>query len=66
MKAKHDFSKAVRGKFARPDIELVWPVYLEEDVEKYISQLAHERHTDVQSFVNQWLRANIKLLRSTK
>jgi hypothetical protein len=66
MKAKYDFSNAQRGKFYRPDAELLFPIYLEPDVEKYVTELAKRRKVDVESFVNEWLRANIKLLRSPK
>ena len=66
MKAKYDFSKAERGKFYRPGVELVLPIYLEPEVEKYVAALAKQRQVDVQTFVNEWLRANIKLLQAPK
>jgi hypothetical protein len=33
-------------------------------VDEYLSQLADEKDIDVQELVNEWLRANIKLVKS--
>lgn len=43
MKKEHDFSKAERGKFYRSDAVFEFPVYLDPDVEAYLSQLAEEK-----------------------
>lgn len=63
-KAEYDFSKAERGKFYRSDAVFEFPVYLDPDVEAYLSQLAEEKKIDVQQLVNDWLRANITLVKS--
>ena len=66
MKAEYDFSKAKRGKFFVADAEFDFPVYLDPDVEDYLSQLAEEKDVDVQQLVNAWLRANISLVKSVQ
>lgn len=66
MKAEYDFSKAERGRFYLADAEFDFPVYLDPDVEDYLSQLAEEKDVDVQQLVNEWLRANISLVKSVQ
>jgi hypothetical protein len=66
MKAEYDFSKATRGKFCRPDAVFSFPVYLEPDVNDFMSKLAEEQDVDIQELVNEWLRANIKLFQSVR
>ena len=64
MKAEYDCSKGERGKFYAPDAEFNFPVYLEPDVDDFMSQLADEQEVDLQELVNEWLRRNIKLIQS--
>ena len=64
MKAEYDFSKGERGKFYIPDATFSFPVYLEPDVDDFMSQLAQGRDIDIQALVNEWLRTNIKLIQS--
>jgi len=64
MKAEYDFSKGERGKFYHPDAVFSFPIYLEPDVNDFINQLANENGVEVQMLVNEWLRANIKLIES--
>ena len=62
MKAEYDFSKGERGKFYSPDAVFSFPVYLEPDVSDFMNQLADESEVELQELVNEWLRANIKLI----
>ena len=64
MKKEYDFSKGVRGKFYRPDIELNLPVYLESDVAKFVRKYAKKKNVDTQTVVNEWLRKEIELAES--
>ncbi|MCA9994432.1 MAG: hypothetical protein KDE56_01720 [Anaerolineales bacterium] len=64
MKREYDFSKAERGKFFAPQADFIFPVYLDPDVEAYMSQLADEKEVDIQQLVNDWLRANIAVVKS--
>jgi len=66
MKAEYDFSKGERGKFYYPDAVFSFPVYLEPDVNDFMSQLANENGVEVQALGNEWLRANIKLIESVR
>ena len=66
MKTDYDFSKGERGKFFQPDAVFHFPVYLEPDVDEFLSKLAEKKQTDIQELVNEWLRANIRLVQSTQ
>ena len=66
MKAEYDFSKGERGKFYRSGAVFEFPVYLEPDVSEFLDKLAEEKDIDVQELVNEWLRANIKLIKSIR
>ncbi len=66
MKAEYDFSKGERGKFYHPNAVFSFPVYLEPDVNDFMSQLADEKDVDIQELVNEWLRVNIKLIQSVQ
>jgi len=64
MKAEYDFSKGERGKFYSSDAIFSFPVYLDPDVDAFMSKLAEEKDLNVQRLVNEWLRVNIKLVQS--
>ena len=66
MKAEYDFSKGERGRFYNPDAVFSFPVYLEPDVDNFLSTLADEKDTSVQDLVNEWLRMNIEMVRSVQ
>jgi hypothetical protein len=66
MKAEYDFSEGERGKFYHPDSVFSFPIYLEPDVNDFMNQLANEKGVEVQILVNEWLRANIKLIESVR
>jgi len=64
MKAEYDFSRGERGKFYNAQAELKLPIYLEADVSAMMERLAEESGLEVQALVNEWLRANLKLVES--
>jgi hypothetical protein len=66
MKAEYDFSKGERGRFYKPDAVFSFPVYLEPDVDDFLSTLADEKAISVQDLVNEWLRMNIQMVRSVQ
>ena len=66
MKADYGFSKGVRGRFYNPDAVFSFPVYLEPDVDNFLSTLADDRDINVQDLVNEWLRMNIQMIRSVQ
>ncbi|HAO19166.1 MAG: hypothetical protein BWK80_62405 [Desulfobacteraceae bacterium IS3] len=64
MKAEYDFSKAERGKFYCPDAVFSFPVYLEPDVNDFLSKLAEQKKIEIQDLVNNLLRADINLIQT--
>lgn len=62
MKDHYDFSVAERGKFYRADAEFHFPIYLEPDVNKFLTRLAEQRKMDVQDLVNSLLRADMDII----
>jgi len=61
MQEKYDFTHAERGKFYNPKATFDYPIYLEPDVNDYMSKLAEKQNIDIQSIVNEWLRTRIQL-----
>jgi len=66
MKSEYDFSKAEKGKFYHPDATFHYPIYLEPDVEHFVTKIAEHKNIDVQVLVNEWLRNHIKLIQSVE
>ena len=66
MKAEYDFSQAERGKFYHPDAVFSVPVYLDSDVNDFLSELAEHKKVDIQNLVNDLLRMDIKLIQSVQ
>lgn len=64
MKAEYDFSKGDRGKFYNAEAEYVLPIHLEPDVRERLDLLAAANGVEVQSLVNEWLRATLKVIES--
>lgn len=62
MKDEYDFSTAERGRFFRPDAELVVPIYLDPDVASFVQTLAKRRNVELAAVVNDWLRQDIALM----
>lgn len=47
MKSEYDFSQAEQGKFYHPDATFHYPIYLEPDVEKFLTKLAKNKNINV-------------------
>ncbi len=62
MKSEYDFSKAEKGKFYNSDAKFHYPIYLEPDVEEFLTKIADRKKIEVQVLVNEWLRNNMKLI----
>jgi len=60
MKKEYDFSKAERGKFYHPDVELNIPIYLEPEVAEVVRARANKQDVDMATVVNDWLRKDIR------
>jgi hypothetical protein len=65
MKDHYDFSVAERGKFYRADAEFHFPVYLEPDVNDFLTRLAEQKKVAVDELVNELLRADMNIIQST-
>jgi hypothetical protein len=66
MEREYDFSKGERGKFYRPDAELVFPIYLKQEIADFIGNLAKEKDTDIETIVNDWLKRDIGLIETAR
>jgi len=61
MKKEYDFSKAVRGKFYRPNARFNLPVYLDPQIEARLASAARKSGEDVGRLVNRLLKHEIEL-----
>ena len=64
MRKEYDFSNGERGKFYHPNAQLNLPVYLDPEVAEFIQKYAKEKNVETEAIVNEWLRNNIKVIRS--
>ena len=62
MPAEIDFSGGTRGKFYRPGAKLNLPVYLDEQVQIRLAELANAKGVDFSTLVNDLLRKDIELI----
>jgi len=60
MKSEYDFYQAEKGKFYHPNAKFNYSIYLEPDVEQFVTKIAEQKKIDVQILVNEWLRNHIK------
>ncbi|MDD5035373.1 MAG: hypothetical protein PHE55_11520 [Methylococcaceae bacterium] len=61
-----DFSPGVRGKFFRPALKLNLPVYLDEDVQRFLSAIAARRGVAVSDVANDLLKKDIAILEAMR
>ncbi|MDO9027341.1 MAG: hypothetical protein Q7U68_00535 [Candidatus Roizmanbacteria bacterium] len=66
MKDHYDFSAAERGKFYRADAEFHFPIYLEPDVNDFLTRLAEQKKVAVDDLVNELLRADMNIIQSAE
>jgi hypothetical protein len=66
MRAEIDFSKGVRGEFFKPDTSAHLPVYLDAEVQAYLSARAKARGVEVGQLVNALLRKDIELIEAAR
>jgi hypothetical protein len=57
-----DFSDGVRGKFYQPGARLNVPVYLEADVQAYLSAIASRKGMALSELANDLLKKDIQIL----
>jgi hypothetical protein len=64
MKKEYDITNAERGKFYNQNAVLSVPIYLDSDIQDFISELSKKKKTTVQILVNSLLKKNISLIKS--
>ena len=62
MKEEYDFSKGERGKFYNKDATFNLPIYLEPEIESFISALAKEQKKNISEIVNALLFKDKELM----
>jgi len=62
MKDHYDFSKGERGKFYRPEAVFRLPVYLDEQVQSYLTAKADAKGVDLADLVNDMLKKDIEII----
>jgi len=60
MKEKYDFSKGTRGRFYNPDAIFKEPVYLDEEIQNYLTACANSQGIELSELVNRLLRKDIE------
>jgi len=60
MPAEIDFSKGTRGKFFKPGAAVNLPVYLDAEVQAYLSARAKARGVEVGQLVNELLKKDYR------
>jgi hypothetical protein len=64
MPAEIDFSGGKPGKFYRPNARLNLPVYLDADVQSYLSAIAARKGVPLSDLTNELLRKEIAILQT--
>ncbi len=66
MKKEYDFSKGVRGQFYQGAAKLNIPVYLDEDVHRFVQEIADAKKTPVSDIVNRLLKSDMHRMETVK
>jgi hypothetical protein len=66
MKREYDFAGAARGKFHRPEMELVPPVHLDPGVLTWLTSRAQAKGTTLNALVNEMLKKDIERIEAAK
>lgn len=66
MPAEVDFTGATRGKFYHPNLKLNLPVYLEAEVQNYLSVIATKKGIPLSQLANDLLKREIGIIEAVK
>lgn len=66
MPAEIDFSRGVRGKFYHAGAKLNLPVYLEADVQSYLTAIAAKKGMALSDLANDLLKREIGIIEAVK
>ncbi len=61
-----NFSEGVRGKFYRPGAKLNLPVYLDAEVQAYLTVIASKKGVPLSNLANDLLKKEIAILEAAK
>lgn len=61
-----DFSKGVRGKFSHANATLNLPVYLDADVQAYLTVIASKKGVQISDLANDLLKREIGIIEAVK
>lgn len=64
--AEIDFSKGVRGKFSHSNVSLNLPVYLDQEVQAYLSAVAAKKGVRLSDLANDLLKREIGIVEAMK
>ena len=64
MNDEYDFTDAERGRFCRPDAQLIPPVHLEPEVLDELRSRAEARGVSLSALVNTLLKKDIELIQA--
>ena len=57
-----DFSQGIRGKFYQPELKLNLPVYLDDDVQKFLATIAEKKGMAISEVANDLLKKDIAIM----
>jgi hypothetical protein len=66
MPAEIDFSGGARGKFYHPNVKLNLPVYLDAEVQAYLTAIAARKGILVSDLANDLLKREIAIIEAVK
>ena len=66
MRNEYDFTRAERGRFFRADSRLEIPIYLDEDVSRFLEARASSKGIELARLVNELLRRDIELIQTVE
>ena len=64
--AEVDFSKGVRGKYFYANAKLNLPVYLDQEVQAYLSAIASKKGVQLSEVANDLLKREIGIIEAVK
>lgn len=66
MRDEYDFTKGERGKFYHPNAKLNLPVYLDDEVQTQLTELAKAKGVELSFLVSALLKKDIELIQMAR
>jgi hypothetical protein len=66
MRREYNFAGAERGKFFRPELELIPPIHLDASVTSWLATHAESEGKTLNDLVNALLKKDIELIETAK